>query len=195
MERFRWLAAAAASICSPAFDVPVEGPLGSSGQPMSLDGRLLAKVFLDRGDAEELEAIDRLRPGARSLRVGWLYVAGTRVDGEDGRRRRVFVPLVTRPVRVVRSRLGRGSVIPAGDVELTELIDDRDVRHRLEEAIPGWRSGRPPSVNVAPSAAAFTTTSSPRPASPSRTTTGPGCSRRRRGCWTRIVTTTKCSNW
>ena len=133
LDRFRWLPAAAAAVCSPVFDLVVETPLGAwRGQ---VEGHTPPKVSLDWDDAAELDAVDRLRPGARSLRVGWLFVAGTEADGEGGRQRRVFVPLVTRPVRIVRTLLGRGTLVPAGDVEVSELIDDRDIRHRLETDI------------------------------------------------------------
>ncbi len=56
---------------------------------------------IDRKFGERLAAIDQLRAGQRPLRVGWLFVAGRSV-GEEGRSRRVFHPLVTIPVRVVR---------------------------------------------------------------------------------------------
>ena len=87
---------------------------------------------IDRDFGERLAAIDQLRAGQRSLRAGWLFVAG-RAPGVDGRSRRVFHPLVTVPVRVVRPPLvGNARLLPAGDVELSELVTDHEIRHELE---------------------------------------------------------------
>ena len=55
------------------------------------------------------------------------------MTAEDGRVRRVFHPLVTVPVRV--ERLAGARLVPAGDVELSPLIGDRDVRRALDARI------------------------------------------------------------
>lgn len=89
-------------------------------------------VGLDRRLGERLAAVDQLRPAQRSLRVGWLFVAGRTLDG-DGRARRVFHPLVTVPVRV--DRLLGTNLVPAGDVQVSELIADQAVREELEQGV------------------------------------------------------------
>jgi hypothetical protein len=62
----------------------------------------LASAGVDRKFAERLAAIDQIRPTQRSLRVGWLFVAGQTPAGER-RAHRVFHPLVTVPVRIERA--------------------------------------------------------------------------------------------
>jgi hypothetical protein len=89
-------------------------------------------VAIDRRFGERLAAVDQLRPGQRSLRAGWLFVAGSK-DAGGGRRYRIFHPLVTVPVRVQRV-LGFGAaLLPAGDEELTPLVPDGQARRRLED--------------------------------------------------------------
>jgi len=107
------------------FANPLANPLANAAQ----DERAVA---IDRRFGERLAAVDQLRPGQRSLRAGWLFVAGSR-DAGGGRRQRIFHPLVTVPVRVQRI-LGLGaSLLPAGDRELTPLITDGEARRRLED--------------------------------------------------------------
>ena len=92
-------------------------------------------ITIDRQFGERLAAVDQIRAERRSLRVGWLFVAG-RTENEDGRARRVFHPLVTIPVRVQRPpAVGRALLLPAGDAEISELVTDREVRHQLEAHI------------------------------------------------------------
>lgn len=86
---------------------------------------------IDREFAERLAAIDQIRPTRRSLRLGWLFVAGQTPAGE-GRPQRVFHPLVTIPVRIERIT---SHVVPAGDAELSDLIIDRARRRDLERSI------------------------------------------------------------
>ncbi len=89
-------------------------------------------VRLERDTAQRLAAVDQVRLGQRSLRVGWLFLAGT-VEDPSGKPRRVFRPLVTLPVRVEwRVIIGAPRLVAAGDVELTELITDAAARESLE---------------------------------------------------------------
>jgi hypothetical protein len=90
---------------------------------------------VDRRFGERLAAVDQIRPERRSLRVGWLFVAGA-VPAADGRTRRVFHPLVTIPVRVQRPpAFGDARLVPAGDVEITELVRDDKARDQLEGSL------------------------------------------------------------
>jgi len=115
-EWFRWLPATATRL----FVVP-----HGAGDVQELSARL------ERKYANRLAAIDQIRPGQRSLRVGWLFVAG-RAPTDDGRSSPVFHPLVTVPVKVQRST---AQIVPAGDVEVSDLITDRELREELERAI------------------------------------------------------------
>jgi hypothetical protein len=136
-EWFRWLPVDAVRLFHPGAYVPtgeswVEGVakryLAQTGE--TGDGG----VPIDRAFGERLAAVDQIRAGERSLRLGWLFVAG-RTTTEDGRPRRVFHPLVTIPVRVQRPPVGKALLLPAGDAEISELVTDRDVRHALESHI------------------------------------------------------------
>ena len=107
------------------------------GQPM---------VWLDEPDrcprgtvADRLAALDALHRDERILRRGWGVVAGTAaLDGGD-RRQRVRLPLVVEPVRLERA--GRAyRLVPAGDIEVTPLLDDRGLAAAVERT-PGL--GRP----------------------------------------------------
>ena len=112
---------------------------------LNLEPTVPLPISVDRPFGERLAAVDQLRPGRRSLRIGWLFVTGTSTTAE-GRSRRVFWPLVSRPVSVVRSTLvGPAGLVPAGDVELTRMISDAERRSALEAqiefgggAIDGW---------------------------------------------------------
>ncbi|HEV2766293.1 MAG TPA: AAA domain-containing protein [Acidimicrobiales bacterium] len=92
-------------------------------------------AVVDRQFGERLAAVDQVRPERRSLRVGWLFLAGTVATGEGGTRR-VFHPLVTMPVRVERPpAFGDARLAPAGDVEITELVGDGKAREDLEASL------------------------------------------------------------
>ena len=84
--------------------------------------------------AERLLAIDRIRPFESSIRVGWLFVAGT-TRTAAGKRRRVFLPLLHRPVHASIPVFGDGLLRTAGDVRLTHLVGDPELRQRLEADI------------------------------------------------------------
>jgi hypothetical protein len=127
LEWFRWLSAASVRLLAPEAFLD---PLGPSYQPST---QRVAPI--DRDFAERLAAIDQIRPGQRPLRVGWLFVAG-RIELEDGRTRGVFHPLVSVPVRVVRPpAFGQATLVPAGDVTISDLVVDLDERNRLEGQI------------------------------------------------------------
>ncbi|MGH9185914.1 MAG: DEAD/DEAH box helicase [Acidimicrobiales bacterium] len=101
----------------------------------SADAAAVRVVAIDRSFGERLAAVDQIRPEQRSLRVGWLFVAG-KTTTEDGRPRRVFHPLVTVTVRVERPPLlGSARLHPVGDAEISELVSDRTSRHQLESRI------------------------------------------------------------
>ncbi|MEU5553020.1 AAA domain-containing protein [Micromonospora sp. NPDC047793] len=100
---------------------------------------------------DRLAALDALHRDERILRLGLAFLVG----GVDvaGVRRRVRLPLLAQPVRLERGRRAY-RVVPAGDLELTSLIEDRDLAARLEAAPglagPGWLT--------APGTAAWVTT-------------------------------------
>ncbi|MGW5081764.1 AAA domain-containing protein [Micromonospora echinospora] len=88
---------------------------------------------------DRLAALDALHRDQRILRRGLAFVVGG--ADLDGGRRRVRVPLLAQPVRLERtSRSYR--IVPAGDLELTSLVEDRELAGRLEAAPglagPGW---------------------------------------------------------
>ncbi|WP_341716137.1 hypothetical protein QQG74_19175 [Micromonospora sp. FIMYZ51] len=88
---------------------------------------------------DRLAALDALHREERLLRRGLAFLVGG--ADVDGGRRRVRLPLLAQPVRLERGRRGY-RVVPAGDLELTPLIADRDLAARLEAAPglagPGW---------------------------------------------------------
>ncbi|MFR9777812.1 AAA domain-containing protein [Micromonospora sp. MS34] len=88
---------------------------------------------------DRLAALDALHRDERILRRGLAFVVGG--ADLDGGRRRVRLPLLAQPVRLERTRRGY-RVVPAGDLELTPLIEDRELAARLEAAPglagPGW---------------------------------------------------------
>jgi hypothetical protein len=120
LDWFRWLPASAAGLFRPPAAEPQTLPAG---------------VDVDRAFAERLAAVDQVRAGHRSLRVGWLFVAGRTGTGNGARR--VLHPLVTIPVRAQRGAPfgGRPRLVAAGDPELSPLIPYGAERARLEEAI------------------------------------------------------------
>jgi AAA domain len=88
---------------------------------------------------ERLYARDILHHEERLLRRGWGWVLGhAKVAGA---RRTVRLPLASEPVRVQRNLLGY-RVVPAGDLEMTPLVADRQLAGQLEESLVrgdrGW---------------------------------------------------------
>ncbi|MGH9225611.1 MAG: AAA domain-containing protein [Acidimicrobiales bacterium] len=161
-EWFRWLPISAVRLFLPAVALTDSQFFQMAGSDAG--GR---RVGLDRKFGERLAAVDRIRPARRSLRAGWLFVAG-RLPMGDGRSRRVFHPLVTVPVRV--DRLGGTSLVPAGDVEVSPLIGDWAKRRELDDgvelgggaldglsdvAVPAWLLGRLPRLQEFARAAAM----------------------------------------
>jgi hypothetical protein len=74
---------------------------------------------------DRLAALDALHRDERMLRRGWAFVVG----------RSVRLPLLVQPVRLERVIRGY-RVVAAGDLELTPLVEDRELAARLEAA-PG----------------------------------------------------------
>jgi hypothetical protein len=86
-----------------------------------------------RKEGDRLAAIDALHREERILHRGWGFLAGRAEI--DGRQRKVRVPLLSQPVHLERTLTGY-RVAVAGDVEVTPLIDDRELAASLENA-PG----------------------------------------------------------
>ncbi|GIE85340.1 AAA domain-containing protein [Actinoplanes regularis] len=88
---------------------------------------------------ERLAALDALHREERILHRGWGFLAG-RAEIE-GKPRKIRLPLLSQPVRLERSLLGY-RVVPAGDVEVTPLVADRELAAAFEAApglaTPGW---------------------------------------------------------
>ena len=83
-------------------------------------------------DAYDVFAAAEVRAGGQELRVGWLWLSGNTVV--DGVATRWCFPALSVPVERGDGLLGRSrSLQPVGDVELTPLIDDPEVRARLFE--------------------------------------------------------------
>ena len=111
---------------------------------VSRGGRPL--VWLDDADRaprkkeiDRLAALGALHRDERPLRRGWGFLAGhTEIDGKL---RKVRVPLLSQPIQLERGLTGY-RVVPAGDLEITPLITDRDLAAALEAAPglagPGW---------------------------------------------------------
>ncbi|HEX7308647.1 AAA domain-containing protein [Lentzea sp.] len=75
-----------------------------------------------RDEVARLAAFDALHQDDRLLRLGWAFLAGPAQVG--GQRRRVCLPLVSRPVRL-RKGPGAGHTFhPAGDAALFPLVED-----------------------------------------------------------------------
>ncbi|MFF5296907.1 DEAD/DEAH box helicase [Paractinoplanes globisporus] len=92
-----------------------------------------------RKEIDRLAALDALHREERLLRRGWGFLAGrTEVDGKA---RKIRVPLLSQPMRLERGLTGY-RVVPAGDVEVTPLVTDRELAAALEAApglaAPGW---------------------------------------------------------
>ncbi|MFY1672235.1 AAA domain-containing protein [Plantactinospora sp. WMMB334] len=90
-------------------------------------------------EVDRLAAADLLHRDERTLRRGWGLVGGV-VETEGGTRK-VRVPLLHEPVRLERTLRGY-RVVPAGDLEVTPLVEERDLAARLEAApglgAPDW---------------------------------------------------------
>ncbi|GIF19797.1 superfamily I DNA/RNA helicase [Actinoplanes tereljensis] len=93
-----------------------------------------------RAEIDRLAALDALHRDERLLRRGWGFLAGATTD-DDEKNRKVRVPLLSQPVRLERTLTGY-RVVPAGDLEITPLVTDRDLAAALEVApglaAPGW---------------------------------------------------------
>jgi hypothetical protein len=82
---------------------------------------------------DRLAGLDALHRDERILRRGLGFVVGT--ADIEGTRTAVRLPLLAQPVRLERTLSGY-RVVPAGDLELTPLIEDAAVAAGLE-AVPG----------------------------------------------------------
>lgn len=108
-----------------------------AGQPLAwLDD---AERAPRRAAVDRLASLAALHRDERILRRGWGFLAGrTEIDGKA---RKVRVPLLSQPVRLERGLAGH-RVVPAGDLEITPLVADRDLAAALEAAPglagPGW---------------------------------------------------------
>jgi hypothetical protein len=91
---------------------------------------------------DRLAAMDALHRDERILRRGLAFVVGGMEL--EGARPKVRVPLLTQPVRLERGLRGY-RVVPAGDLELTPLVEDRTSAAQLEAAPglagPDWLTG------------------------------------------------------
>src|SRR5689334_3331144 len=89
LEWFRWLSADAVQLFyEPLTDADGNVVPASAGTQRS--------AVVDREYGERLAALDQLRTTHRTLRAGWLFVAGRRRTDEG--HRAIFRPLVTAPV-------------------------------------------------------------------------------------------------
>jgi len=92
-----------------------------------------------KAEFDRLAALDALHREERILRRGWGFIAGrAEVDGAP---RKVRVPLLSQPVRLERGLAGY-RIVPAGDIEITALLEDRELAAAMEAApglgTPGW---------------------------------------------------------
>lgn len=136
LDWFRWLPASGVRLFLPKsanwedlLERFGDGLRRFQDQPTALQPGLA----IDRHTGERLAAIDRLRPAEqRSLRAGFLFVAGQRAGG-DRPPQRVFHPLLSVPVRItVPTLVGPALAFAAGDVAVSELVRPAEARHRLE---------------------------------------------------------------
>lgn len=99
--------------------------------PMSWRPSSAQEAVVDR-----LASLDALHREDRLLRVGWAFLCGpARIDGK---RRKLCLPLVSRPVRLESHFGGRFTFRIAGDLELFPLfplLDDWSVVAELEERL------------------------------------------------------------
>ncbi|HEY8450990.1 MAG TPA: AAA family ATPase [Natronosporangium sp.] len=84
-----------------------------------------------RKATQRLAATDALHRDERLLRRGWVFVIGRAQFG--GAWRRVCLPLLHEPVRL-RQGLRGYTVVPAGDLTLTDLVEDERLAAELEGA-------------------------------------------------------------
>ncbi|WP_433203394.1 AAA domain-containing protein [Dactylosporangium sp. CS-047395] len=111
--------------------------------------------------AQRLAALDQLHREERILRRGWAWLLGT--TEVDGAARTIRLPLLFEPIRLEGSggRLRGYRVAPAGDLEVTPLVQDRELAAVLESApgigAAGWLSTGSTDewVETAASAAGF----------------------------------------
>ncbi|GAA1693485.1 hypothetical protein GCM10009830_46640 [Glycomyces endophyticus] len=91
--------------------------------------------------AADLAAHDELHRDERLLRQGWGVVTGTHVV--DGRRRRIAVPLVTRPVRldVALTEPFDHKIVPAGDLAFHPALAGTEHAARLAAVLAPERAG------------------------------------------------------
>ncbi|MFB9658296.1 AAA domain-containing protein [Glycomyces mayteni] len=91
--------------------------------------------------AADLAAHDELHRDERLLRQGWGVVTG--VHSVDGKRRRVAVPLVTRPVRleVARTEPFDHKIVPAGDIAVHPRLVGTEHAARLTAVLSPDRAG------------------------------------------------------
>lgn len=75
-----------------------------------------------RPAVDRLAAFDALHAEDRLLRLGWAFLTGPAEI--DGQRRRLCLPLVSRPVRLQTTAIGRVAIHPAGDRTLLPLLAD-----------------------------------------------------------------------
>ena len=92
-----------------------------------------------KAEFDRLAALDALHREERILRRGWGFIAGrTELDGAA---RKVRVPLLSQPVHLERGLAGY-RIVPAGDIEITALLEDRELAAAMEAApglaTPGW---------------------------------------------------------
>ncbi|MDG4788773.1 ATP-binding protein [Micromonospora sp. WMMD1102] len=83
-------------------------------------------------EVERLVAADLLHRDDRTLRRGWGLVAGVAETAAGPRK--VRFPLLGEPVRLEPTLRGY-RVVPAGDFEITPLVEDRDLAAQLEVAL------------------------------------------------------------
>jgi hypothetical protein len=121
---FRWLSARSVRI----LDNPRTELMGMPN-PDAVETGYTADV--EKRFGESLAAVDQLRGAGSSLRIGWLWVAG-RLPEAEGKRKRVLHPLITLPVRVDRELGARTALHPAGDYEVSPLVEDQGRREELE---------------------------------------------------------------
>ena len=103
---------------------------GSSYYSPGVHGHLGSLPPVAYRDAYDVFAAAQVRAGGQELRIGWLWLSGTTVV--DGVATRWCFPALSVPVERGGALLGRSrSLQPVGDVELTPLIADPEVRSRL----------------------------------------------------------------
>src|SRR4051794_6740959 len=77
-----------------------------------------------KAEIDRLAALGGLHREVRILRRGWAFIAG-RAEVE-GAQRKVRLPLLSQTVRLERGLSGY-RIVPAGDLEITGLLEDREL--------------------------------------------------------------------